>query len=223
MENNINSFTFYRDYYNLVDTMPDKDKKELLVAITDYVFKDVEPKLTGHNQAIFNTLKNQLNVSKNNSKRSTKQEPKENRKETENKTKIKPNAQPKENKTSVLSFKFYISNFKFINTNNLIINKLEEWFKYKQERKEYYKETGLKSLLKKIDLYIEKYGYQKVIDLIDTCMANNYAGIIWDILDKGNFKKEETIPQWFNEKIESKERELTEDEQRLYDEIVNGN
>lgn len=69
MKTNINSFTFYYDYYNLIDTLPIKDKKDLLVAITDYVFKDIEPELTGHNQAIFNTLKAQLNVSKNKSNR----------------------------------------------------------------------------------------------------------------------------------------------------------
>ena len=68
MKSQVNSFTFYFDYYNLIDTLPIKDKKELLVAITDYVFKDIEPKLSGHNQAIFNTLKAQLNVSKNKSK-----------------------------------------------------------------------------------------------------------------------------------------------------------
>ena len=70
--NNINSFTFYYDYYNLVDTLPLKDKSILLVAILDYVFKDIEPKLEGHNQAIFNTLKAQLNVSKNKSKNAKK-------------------------------------------------------------------------------------------------------------------------------------------------------
>lgn len=192
-ENKVNSFTFYRDYYNLIDTMPAKDKKELLVAITDYVFKDIEPNLNGHNLAIFNTLKNQLNVSKHNSKRSSGNgAPKGNqnavKKQTEKQTKINPEEKPKTNKTSVLSFMFYISNFKFINSNNLVISKLEEWFKYKQERKEYYKETGIQMLLKKVDTYIQKYGYEKVLDLIDECMASNYKGIIWERLEQQNSK-----------------------------------
>ena len=72
MKSTINSFTFYFDYYNLIDTLPLSDKQTLLVAITDYVFKDIEPKLEGHNQAIFNTLKAQLNVSKNKSKNAKK-------------------------------------------------------------------------------------------------------------------------------------------------------
>ena len=106
----INSFTFYFDYYNLIDTLPVKDKQILLVAIVDYMFKNIEPiNLKGHNQAIFNTLKNQLDLSKNNSKRRSKkskpkEEPEENRKETEE--------EPKRNKTSVFSFNNINNTFK---------------------------------------------------------------------------------------------------------------
>lgn len=181
--NSVNSFTMYFDYYNLIDTLPSRDKATLLVAINDYMFKDIEPNLTGHNQAIFNTLKNQLNVSKSNSKRrnrtTTEQQPNNNQKETE----VKPNEEPKENKTSILSFKFYISDFKFINNNNLLISKIEEWINYKKQRKDKpYTEIGLNTLLKRIDKTVEEYGTDKVIDVIDYSIANNYQGIVFDRL-----------------------------------------
>lgn len=181
--NSVNSFTMYFDYYNLIDTLPSKDKATLLVAINDYMFKDIEPNLTGHNQAIFNTLKNQLNVSKSNSKRrnrtTTKKQPNNNQKATE----TKPNEEPKENKTSILSFKFYISNFKFINNNNLLISKIKEWLNYKKQRKDKpYTEIGLNSLLTRIDKTVEEYGTDKVIDVIDYSIANNYQGIVFDRL-----------------------------------------
>lgn len=181
--NSVNSFTMYFDYFNLTDTLPLKDKAALLVAINDYMFKDIEPNLTGHNQAIFNTLKNQLNVSKSNSKRrnrtTTEQQPNNNREETE----TKPNEEPKENKTSILSFKFYISNFIFINNNNLLISKIEEWLNYKKQRKDKpYTEIGLKSLLKRIDNTVQEYGTNKMIDVIDYSIANNYQGIVFDRL-----------------------------------------
>lgn len=121
------SFTFYEDYYNLIDTLPNKDKKILLEAIVDYVFKDIEPKLTGHNKAIFNTLSHQLNLSKNNSKRRTKQEPNENQIKTEN--------EPNKNKTRVLSFKFnnniynYIENILNITISGTNYLKIEELLK----------------------------------------------------------------------------------------------
>ena len=181
--NSVNSFTMYFDYYNLIDTLPSKDKATLLVSINDYMFKDIEPNLTGHNQAIFNTLKNQLNVSKSNSKRrnrtTTEQQPNSNQKETE----TKPNEEPKQNKTSILSFKFYISNFKFINNNNVLISKIKEWLNYKKQRKDKpYTEIGLKSLLKRIDNTVQEYGTDKMIDVIDYSIANNYQGIVFDRL-----------------------------------------
>lgn len=206
--NSINSFTFYRDYYNLIDTISIKDKKDVLCAIVDYIFKDIEPKLSGHNQAIINTLISQLNKSKNNSKRATKlienNEPNENQKKTkqkpnenQNKTERKPNDIPNdipnENKTSVLSFIYYINNFNNINNNNILINKLEDWFKYKQERKDKYTNTGIKTLLKKVNDNVSIYGCDKVIDLIEDSIANNYQGIIWDKLKNINTKKKGNI------------------------------
>ena len=135
--NKVNSFTFYFDYYNLIDTLPIEDKKELAVAILDYVFKDEMPNLKGHNLAIFNTLSHQLNLSKTNSingrnggaplgNNNAEKQPKNNRKTTEKqsneqaKNKLKtteqtsekqPNGQTKNKQNSILSFKFLISNF----------------------------------------------------------------------------------------------------------------
>ena len=62
--------------------------------------------------------------------------------------------------------------------------KMETWFKYKTERKEPYKEQGMKSLLKRVETNTGKYGDQAVCDLIDDCMSSNWKGIIWDKLEK---------------------------------------
>lgn len=209
--NDINSFTFYKDYYYLIDTMPIEDKKELAVAILDYVFKDLEPDLNGHNQAIFNTLSRQLDCSKNNSNRRTKKEPKENQKGTEKepeenrgKTGKKPKHEPEKNKTSVLSFKFYISNLEFLKDRGLLRGKIEDWLDYKWERKEPYKETGLKSLMTRIEKYTEKFGEEKIVELIDECMANNYKGIIFEKLDK----QSNTFSTQKSEKTESEKEKI---------------
>ena len=206
-ENTVNSFTFYLDYYNLIDTMPLKDKKELAVAILDYVFKDEIPNLKGHNQAIFNTLSKQLDCSKNKSKSAKKTNQKEIKsKSNENQIEIK-----KGNKTSILSFKFYISsfivsNFKFLDNNNKqkIENKIIDWVKYKQEKNKPYKEQGLKSLLTQIENKTREYGVEKIINLIDECMANNYQGIIFDKL------KQETQKETASEKMKRLEKEAEE-------------
>lgn len=193
-ENNVNSFTFYRDYFNLIDTISIRDKKDLLVAITDYVFKDIEPCLSGHNQAIFNTLKSQLNVSKNKSNSAKKTNQIEIKsKSNENQMKIK-----KDNKTSILSFKFYISN---LNISNLLKEEINKWLDYKAEINEHYKQTGFETLIKKIVSESEKHGEENVIKLIEESIANKYKGIIWEKLNKNK----ETLPSWYGKKVSKTE------------------
>lgn len=63
--------------------------------------------------------------------------------------------------------------------------KVKEWLRYKTERKETYKPTGLTALLRKISQKAAEYGENPVIILIDECMANGWRGIIWDRLTKG--------------------------------------
>lgn len=226
--NKVNSFTFYYDYYNLIDTLPIEDKSILLIAITDYVFKDIEPILKGHNQAVFNTLKSQLNLSKNNSKRSKKNEPEENQKANQRKTGKqtgkqtgkKPNEKPEENKTSVLSFKFLVSNLEFLKDRGLLRGKIEDWLMYKKERKEHYTETGLKSLLTQIENNTKKYGEEKIVNLIDECMANNYKGIIFDRLKNEKPIKTEQVPDWFNKNVD--DDLLTDEELEAFEKELRG-
>ena len=60
--------------------------------------------------------------------------------------------------------------------------KMGEWITYKVERKEPYKEVGLKALLRKVENNALKHGEQAVCDLIDDCMASGWKGIIFDKL-----------------------------------------
>ena len=61
--------------------------------------------------------------------------------------------------------------------------KLNEWLKYKAEKKQSYKPQGRHSLFVQMQKAVDKYGPAKLIDLIDLCMANNWQGIIWDKLN----------------------------------------
>lgn len=60
--------------------------------------------------------------------------------------------------------------------------KMAEWITYKIERKEPYKEQGMKSLLRQIQNNYFQYGEQAICDLIDESMANGWKGIIFDRL-----------------------------------------
>lgn len=114
------------------------------------------------------------------------------------------------------------------NVNEYIIknnysNKLKDiiisWLDYKLERKENYKEKGFKSLLTQIKNNVDKYSEEQVIEVINECMASNYAGIIFDKLKKLKFnRQEEILPDWIDKNLENEE--MTEEEKKELDQIL---
>ena len=76
--------------------------------------------------------------------------------------------------------------------------KMEEWIKYKVERKESYKEQGMKSLLRQVENNALTYGDQAVCDLIDDSMANGWKGIIFDRLKQKAAKVSQIQPKSSN-------------------------
>lgn len=69
---------------------------------------------------------------------------------------------------------------------DVMADKLREWFKYKTERKDGYKEQSMKSLLKQVANKVSVYGDTAVCNLIDECMSNGWKGIIWDKLQSSS-------------------------------------
>jgi len=66
--NNINGFTFFRNYHDSLNDLPLEDKKEMLVAIDDFIFEDIEPEFTGFKQTIWKLIKPNLVSSKSHSR-----------------------------------------------------------------------------------------------------------------------------------------------------------
>ena len=60
----------------------------------------------------------------------------------------------------------------------------EDWLRYKREKRQGYKPTGLNSLIQQVKSNTAKFGEAAVVDLIRRCMAANWQGIIWEKLDK---------------------------------------
>lgn len=198
----MNGFTFYNNYYEMIKYLKKEDRLEMYDAIFQFMFEDKEPTFNGIKKGLWINLSIPLNTSKTNSLNGKKGGAKEGNINAQKQAKNKRKTNEKqtndkriknEKQTNNISiFLFLISNNKYIyiNNNNIIlINKIKEWLEYKEERKEIYKETGLKSLLKEIENNIEIYGIENVVELINTCMANNYKGIIFEKL-KGKVKKE---------------------------------
>ena len=77
-----------------------------------------------------------------------------------------------------------------------------DWLKYKTEKRQGYKETGLKSLLTAVQKRIDEYGEAAVIRCIEDSMAAGWQGIVWDrIKGKPQEKKDRyaEIRSWFTE------------------------
>lgn len=86
-----------------------------------------------------------------------------------------------ENENVNENINIFISNNNYSsNLKNIIIS----WLDYKLERKENYQEKGFKSLLTQIKNKVDKFGEEKVIEVITASMASNYKGIIFDKLTK---------------------------------------
>lgn len=68
------------------------------------------------------------------------------------------------------------------NYSNSLLETINRWLEYKLERKEIYKQQGFKSLLTKIKNSVNKFSEEQVINVIESSMASNYKGIIFDNL-----------------------------------------
>lgn len=61
---------------------------------------------------------------------------------------------------------------------------LRRWMAYKSERRQAYKGQGKKALMEKAKQEAEQHGDAAVIAVIDESIANGYAGITWDRLER---------------------------------------
>ena len=100
----MNGFTIYKEYYELITLLTEKEQQELLLAITKFMFEDIEPTLNDKQTKIFNNLRRPLEKSKKRSKCGSITKSNENQEENEIETKknqkeikIKSNENQKEN------------------------------------------------------------------------------------------------------------------------------
>lgn len=90
-----------------------------------------------------------------------------------------------------------LNNNIFFEDKELLKNKIEEWLKYKKEKRDYYSETGFNALLTQIENNTKEYGEEIIKELITESMANNYKGIIFNKLKNNNFKTQtKEVGEW---------------------------
>ena len=65
--NKIKGFTFYKSYYESLKNLKEKDKKDIINAMLEYVFEDKKPNFKGIKFTIWTLIEPNLNTSKNHS------------------------------------------------------------------------------------------------------------------------------------------------------------
>nr|DAU96478.1 MAG TPA: hypothetical protein [Caudoviricetes sp.] len=202
-------FTFYRSFASALRRIrKDADRARAYDAICDYALDGKEPDLSGLSDAAaiaFELIKPTLDASKRkaeNGKRgaNAKQEqsaskPIANSKQADSKQKAKGKRgkassekeneieREVENECSLPPITPFQGELK---------NAVDSWLRYKKERRESYKEEGLRNLVSQIRNNAEKYGESAVAEVIRTSMASGYQGIVFDRLGKGGQRQ---IPQ----------------------------
>lgn len=199
MEYKIKSFTIYAEYYELIDNLPVGEKKELLLAINDYMFKGIEPKLKGMSLAIFNNLRRPLDKSKKQSQKGTKYKPSENQTSNRNTNQTSNQISNQTTNTSldvdvnvyvnVNVFNYFSNNMHSITS--IECQKIEEWLKV-------FPEEVICYAIDQCVLYNVRT--MKYLDAILTNWKNKGYKSLEDAKnDKPKLKgKEAIIPEWLN-------------------------
>lgn len=198
-------FTFYESFFNALSRIKkDADRAKAYDAICAYALYGTEPNMEAlpDSAAIaFELVKPNLDSSRrkaNSGKRGgeKKQSASEgneeaNGKQNASKPKAKPkqSASEKENKKENKKEKENecynpLTPSQEEKFSPLLLDAVHEWLRYKHERKEDYKPTGLEAMTSEIRNKAAEYGDAAVIACIKHCMAQNWKGIIWDKLPK---------------------------------------
>lgn len=202
----MNSFTIYKEYYDLLTLLPRKDRAELSLAMFEYMFEDIKPKLNDNQMKVFNNLKRPLDKSKNKSNKASKQNQNEIKlKSKQTQIEIKNNSNDNQNETktkthqdvnvivndnvNVNVFNYYENNIGSIT--NIVYEKLNYWC-------EHFTEDIIKYA---IDISCENN--VRTMNYIDKILFNwNNAG--YKVLADCKNGKNTNVPEWMDKKLEVK-------------------
>lgn len=179
-------FTFYESFYKAISRIKKKaDRADAFDAICAYALYGLEPNLESMPDAAaiaFELSKPNLDASR---RKATSGKKGGERKQKESKSEAngKQSASKKENKKkNKKENECYNPLPPFEWAEPELKAAAQDWLKYKAERREAYKPTGLKNLEGEIRNNAEKYGHSVVAKLIRQCMASGWAGIQFDRL-----------------------------------------
>ena len=196
------SFTIYKEYYELITLLSEKEQQELLLGITKYMFEGVIPKLNDRQNKIFSNLKRPLDISKNRSKCGSITRTNQN----QNEIKIKSNQNQNEIKQGNTSNDVYVNV-------NVDVNNLYEYIESNFNRT--LSPIEYEVVSKWEDNEITRYAIQEAV--LNRAYSVKYIQAILDRLKiKGITsvaeisKKKKEIPSWVNQENKSEKATVEE-------------
>lgn len=186
-------FTFYASFFRAVSRIRNKAARcDAYDAICAYALTGILPdldKLPDSAAIAFELSKPNLDASRRKSEagksggrpKQTESKPKANEKKIESKTEAMAERKQVQDKEQML----ITPHPPLPGASPALQGAFAAWIRYKHEKRQDYKPTGLQSLVTQVQKAAETYGEQAVIDLIGECMANNWQGIIFDRLKSG--------------------------------------
>lgn len=186
-------FTFYASFFRAVSRIRNKAARcDAYDAICAYALTGILPdldKLPDSAAIAFELSKPNLDASRRKSEagksggrpKQTESKPKANEKKIESKTEAMAERKQVQDKEQML----ITHHPPLPGASPALQGAFAAWIRYKHEKRQDYKPTGLQSLVTQVQKAAETYGEQAVIDLIGECMANNWQGIIFDRLKSG--------------------------------------
>lgn len=191
-------FVFYRSFYIALKELPAEEFKKTISAVCEYSFDATEPDLDGIPFMAFELIRPHIDASNKRYEdgkkggRPRKNRGLENEKppfsvlETSGFENEKANIKVKDKDKEVIAAEPHVDPVEEMGYSPELESTVKSWVRYKTEKRQAYKETGLRSLLTRIRKEADARGDRAVINLIQESMANNWQGIIWDRLQSGD-------------------------------------
>lgn len=197
------SVVFYSSWKKAIDRLPDGQRGHIYEIIMDYAIDGKEPTTADPvDLMVFDLVRVQIDINNQRyengkkggrPKAETKTKPKQNQTETKPKPNVNVNENVNENvngdNTRARTRETPAEMFDRLTTGRAISREVsdvlrDEWLPYKQERREPYKETGMKTLITQAVNAGARHGPNAVVELIRSSIASGYKGIVWDRLEK---------------------------------------
>lgn len=206
------SFVFYASFFEAISSLGSKDQLELYQTIAKYALKGEENELKQPLKSLWVLIKPQIDASqkrRRNGKsggapagnRNAEKQPMVDFESNQRLSEKQPNnnvnvnvngnvnGNGNDNKTPHTPRKRWDAaleeNEAFRSLPDRAQNAAREWLCYKREKRQGYTERGLRSFVTEFANKVDQYGESAVCGLVNECMANNWRGIIWDKLARG--------------------------------------